>query len=117
MLTLEASAIANEAQERGLHILEKEMNAVLLYLSNVGTQAALIAGFVFICFTEEVPIVGDDVHPVVSLIGVGFATMSFAAMIYTIVCSTVSSSLGPILALKGHDTSAMRRAGANTASE
>ena len=54
MLTLEASAIANEAQERGLHILEKEMNAVLIYLSNVGTQAALIAGFVFICFTEEV---------------------------------------------------------------
>ena len=34
----------------------------------------------------------------------------FSAMIFTVVCSTVSSSLGPTMALKGEDTSAMRRA-------
>ena len=139
MLHLEATALANEAQEHGLHILEKEvriaditapemplqrlaertcvthdspqMNAVLLYLSNVGTQAALISGFVFVCFTEEVVLVDDDVHPAISLLGMGTAISCFAAMIYVIVCSTVSSSLGPILALKGKDISAMRRAG------
>jgi hypothetical protein len=54
MLALEGNAVAHEAYAHSLGILEREMNMILHYLGSIGTQAALIAGFVFVLYTEEV---------------------------------------------------------------
>ena len=110
MLAAEANAIAHEAMHGSLSILEREMNVVLMYMSNVGTQASLFAGFVFVAFYEPLFNNNPDAHPVASVFGMVMATVSFSAMVYTVVCSTISSSLGPTLALKGSDTSSMRKA-------
>ena len=43
--------------------LEREMNVVLMYMSNVGTQASLFAGFVFVAFYEPLFNNNPDVTP------------------------------------------------------
>jgi cytochrome bd-type quinol oxidase subunit 2 len=111
MLAIEADAISHEALHSSLAILEREMNVVLMYLANVGTQAALIAGFVFVIFYDGPDFTDEEsVHPVAAGFSMAATVVCFSAMIFTVVCSTVSSSLGPQMALKGTDTSAMRRA-------
>ena len=106
MLRVEADAIANEALHGSLAILEREMNVILAYLNNVGTQAALCAGFAFALFYE----VENPQNAFISIALMVSAVASFSAMIYTVVCSTISASLGPMMAFKGEDSSAMRRA-------
>ena len=106
MLRVEADAIANEALHGSLAILEREMNVILAYLNNVGTQAALMAGFAFTLFFD----VESPENQLISIILMTSAVGAFSAFIYTIVCSTISASLGPMMAFKGEDSSAMRRA-------
>ena len=107
MLRVEAEAISNEAMSSSLAILEREMNVVIAYLNNVGTQASLFAGFIFVMFID-VPM--DTVHPFFRVLTMASSVLCFSTMIYTVVCSTVASSMGPQMALKGADSSAMRRA-------
>lgn len=108
MLELDANAIAHEAFASTLGLLEKEMNVVLQHIGNLGTQGALIAGFVFSLFLDDV-IFGED-YGVLFTLAMVSATMSFGSMLYVVVCSTLTSSLGPMMALKGSDSTAMRRA-------
>ena len=65
MLAAEANAIADEAFASSLSLLEREMQVVLQHLNNLGTQAALIAGFVFVVYADGVTFQG--VPPVVSV--------------------------------------------------
>lgn len=106
MLQVEANAIANEAFAHSLALLEREMDIVLQHLTNLGTEAALISGFVFVIFTNEIPIENEAL----AMLSMAFSTACFGAMVYVVVCATISCSLGPMLALKGNDPSAMRRA-------
>ena len=75
-----------QALHGSLAILEREMNVVLLYLGNVGTQAALIAGFIFAIMVDGP---GDGVHPVASFFAMTSTVICFSAMIFTVVCATV----------------------------
>ena len=106
MLRVEADAIANEALHGSLAILEREMNVILAYLNNVGTQAALCIGFTFTLFFE----VENPENKFISSILMLSAVTAFSSFVYTIVCATMSASLGPMMAFKGEDSSAMRRA-------
>ena len=85
--------------------------AVLSYLGNIGTQAALIAGFAFSCFVEGFP--GGQLEGsshLTELTYMGLCTLCIGMMTYTVICSTLTTSLGPAMALKGKEGSAMRRA-------
>ena len=106
MLQIEANAVANEAFAHSLALLEREMDIVLSHLTNLGTEAALVAGFVFVIFTNEIKLDNEAL----AMMSMGSATSCFGAMMYVVVCATISRSLGPMLALKGSDPSAMRRA-------
>jgi len=106
MLKIEADAVANEAFAHSLGLLEREMDIVLNHLTNLGTEASLVAGFVFVIFTNEIKLDNEAL----AMMSMGSATSCFGAMMYVVVCATFSCSLGPMLALKGNDPSAMRRA-------
>ena len=85
--------------------------AVLAYLGNIGTQAALIAGFVFSCFVEGFP--GGQLEGssnMTELTYMGLCTLCIGMMMYTVICSTLTTSLAPSMALKGKEGSAMRLA-------
>lgn len=119
MLQAEATAITHEAFHSGSALAPRHPRAgdecdtnVGIYLSNVGTQASLIAGFVFVLFTEEVPVRVDTVHPTSSVVVMMAATACFGAMIYTVVCllDHVEQPRSDDGALKGAETSSMRRA-------
>ena len=100
MLAAEANAIAHEAMHGSLSILEREMNVVLMYMSNVGTQASLFAGFVFVAFYEPLFNNNPDAHPVASVFGMVMATVSFWPW-STRGLLSISSSLGPTRAKGG----------------
>jgi len=108
MLQAETDALKYEAFHSSLNILEREMNLLVSYLTNVGTQASLFAGFCYVCFTVEVEI--DELHPGVVALYTVTATTAFGCMMYAVICSTVSVSLGPLMALKGKEFSAFRTA-------
>ena len=96
---------ASRRYHSSLNILEREMLMISTYLDNLSTQAALIAGFIFATFS---PISGAALP----LKGTYYASaaLTFGLMIYILVCATLTTSLGPTLALKGSDGSSMRTA-------
>lgn len=106
MLAVEAQAVSHEAYANTLALQEREMQVILQHLSNLGNQGALIAGFVFVIFTGEITF--DDTHDVLAVLAMTFSMACFGAMVYVIICSTISCGLGPIMGLKGKDPSAMR---------
>ena len=112
MLEAERAALATEAYHNSLSILEREMGVLLQYLTNIGTQAALLGGFVFGSLATEVVKAGEDGQVAAWFEGLflGAFAFSFGMMMYTVLISTLSASLGPTMALKGKDGSAMRLA-------
>ena len=106
MLQIEANAVTSEAFATSLSLLEREMDIVLQHLTNLGTEAALVAGFVFVIFTNEIKLDNEAM----AMMSMGSAVSCFGSMMYVVVCATISCSLGPMLGLKGSDPSAMRRA-------
>ena len=109
MLEAERAALATEAYHNSLSILEREMGVLLQYLTNIGTQAALLGGFVFGSLATEVVKAGEDGQVAAWFEGLflGASAFSFGMMMYTVLISTLSASLGPTMALKGKDGSAM----------
>ena len=53
MLEAERQAMKWEAYHSSLNIIEREMTLVLDILATAGNQAALMAGFTFVCFTGD----------------------------------------------------------------
>jgi len=106
MLQAERNALHFEAQHSSLGILEREMGIVLQYLVNVGTQAALLGGFAFSLIAE----VGEDVPRWLEGMYLSLAALSFGMFMFTVICSTLSASLGPTKAFKGREAGAMRDA-------
>lgn len=133
MLEAERQAMKWEAYHSSLNILEREMQLVIDYLSNVGNQAALMAGFLFVCLTEEI-VVPEDSNPAVECLFMMTVLLAMSAFIYSIVASTLLSVLGarppprrppsarrrrpttsppragPTMGLKGKDGTSMRQA-------
>ncbi|KAJ8602999.1 hypothetical protein CTAYLR_001526 [Chrysophaeum taylorii] len=103
MLEAEREALRWEAFHSSLNVVERELNTLTNYLSNIGTQAALISGFVFATFAP----VGAQA-PGLKAVYYASASLTFGLMIYCLVTSTLVTSLGPTMALKGQDGSAMR---------
>ena len=110
MLQVEAHAIRDEALTAALGLLEREMHLVVNHLPNLGTQAALISGFVFVLIADEGIWDLEALHPVQTLLTMSLTTICFGAMLYVVVCSTICCSLGPVAAFTGRESSAMRRA-------
>jgi hypothetical protein len=104
MIEAERTALQWEAFHSSLNILEREMGVILQYMTNVGTQAALLGGFAFSL------IAGVEQSPVFEAFYLALAVLSFGLFMYTIICSTLSASLGPTKAYKGKEASAMRAA-------
>eukprot|EP00966_Prymnesium_polylepis_P041222 956339-Prymnesium_polylepis.2 len=113
------------------------------YLDNLGTQAALLAGFAFTCYTDDLGL-PDDLHPFLEGVFMVCVSTCVATMLFTVrrrfthtnvaatvaggkrepqewmrrehtasappqvVSSTLVSSLGPAMALRGKDGTAMR---------
>lgn len=98
MLTLEANAIAEEAFRFSLRLLEREMQVILQHLNNLATEAALIAGFVFVVHSGGVTV--DSLHPLVAVLAMASATACLGAMMYVVVSATIACSQGPESALK-----------------
>jgi len=110
MIQYTTDALKYEAFHGSLSILEREMNVVLSYLENVGTQAALILGMAFVFFSDGSGLDHSTLHPAASIIIMGSVAVAFGLMTYAVVASTVCCSLGPTMALKGADFTAMRKA-------
>ena len=91
MLEAERQAMKWEAYHSSLNILEREMQLVTDYLANVGGQAALMAGFLFVCFTEEIVVPSN---PAVECIFMACVLLAMGAFLYTIISSTMLSVLG-----------------------
>ena len=106
MLAAEREAVMREAYHMSLDIVEREMNAVLTYLGNVGTQAALLAQLAWVFFAEEYqPADMSEAEEVTLLCA---ATISFGAMLCVVLLSATVTSLAPPMALKGKDGATMR---------
>jgi len=110
MLRMEADAVTSAAFVNSLALVKREMELVVKQLMNIGTEAALLAGFSFIIFKDSVTSEIRIDNEFMSMLSIGSATTCFTAATYSVVCATFSCSHGPMLALKGNDPSAMRRA-------
>ena len=88
MLEAERAALATEAYHNSLSILEREMGVLLQYLTNIGTQAALLGGFVFGSLATEVVKAGEDGQVAAWFEGLflGASAFSFGMMMYTVRC-------------------------------
>ena len=107
MFAAERDALKWEAYSGALSIQEREMTVVMSYLDNLGTQAALLAGFAFTCYTDDMGL-PEDLHPVLEGIFMMTVSLCVSTMLFTVVSSTLVSSLGPAMALRGKDGTAMR---------
>ncbi|KAL1511933.1 hypothetical protein AB1Y20_005214 [Prymnesium parvum] len=107
MFAAERDALKWEAYSGALGIQEREMTVLMSYLDNLGTQAALLAGFAFTCYTDDLGL-PDDIHPVLEGLFMICVSTCVGAMLFTVVASTLVSSLGPAMALRGKDGTAMR---------
>ena len=109
MLEAERQAMKWEAYHSSLNIIEREMTLVLDILATAGNQAALMAGFTFVCFTGDVE-VPPDAHPAVECIFILTAITAVGTFLFTIIASTMVSMFAPTMGLKGKDGTALRRA-------
>ena len=108
MLELERQALKWEGYSNSLTIVEREMNVIVAYMSSLGTQAALIGGFSFSFFSAEYFPDEDLMHPLQEDVLMFLATAAMGCMIFSVVASMLSTSLGSIAALKGASGPAMR---------
>jgi len=110
MLEAERQALSREAYVATLALLEKEMTIIVDYCNAMSTQAALIGGFVWACFSGEYAPEPHELNAFTETLYFGFSSAGFAFMMCTVIAAMVTSNLGPIRALKGHEPDAMRRA-------
>ncbi|KAL1522124.1 hypothetical protein AB1Y20_021766 [Prymnesium parvum] len=108
MLEAERQALKWEAYHASLDIIEREMTVLLQFLSNIGTVGTLIAGFTWAGFSDEY--MPEHMSETTEIFFMGFITLAFGSMVSTVFASMATSTLGPALALKGVDGTAMRRA-------
>ena len=104
MLSAERDALAAEVWHGSLNIVERELNILLGFMTNVGTLSALLGGFAFSLLGD----VGEDVHPVLECLFLSTGVLCFGCFMYVVLISTLCASLAPRKAFKDREKAAMR---------
>ena len=108
MLEAERAALKWEAYHGSLNIVEREMGVLLQFLTNVGTIGALLAGFIWNTLSDE--FWPEHMSEVAEIAFTGCVCFAFGSMIFSVFSAIVTQTLGPTMALKGQDGTAMRKA-------
>ena len=98
MLVAERDALHASVNHERLNIKERELLNLTTYLNSIGTQAALIAGFVYGTVMTQLP---NGVHPALKYAVHVSSSISLGAMVYVICNSELTSIFGSTMALVG----------------
>ena len=98
--------VSRQAYHASLDIVEREMQVILNFLANISTVGALLAGFVWNTLSDE--FMPEHMSQGVEILFTCVLSSSFGAMLYSVITATVVQTLGPAMALKGKDGTAMR---------
>lgn len=106
MLEAERIALSAEVHHASLNIIERELNILLTFMTNVGTMSALLGGFAFSFISG----VGEDIHIVIEAIYLGMSVLCFGGFMYVVLVSTLCTYIAPRKAFKDKEKAAMRQA-------
>uniref|UniRef100_A0A7S4IW53 H(+)-exporting diphosphatase n=1 Tax=Prymnesium polylepis TaxID=72548 RepID=A0A7S4IW53_9EUKA len=108
MLEAERVALKWEAYHASLDIVEREMGVLLQFFTNVGTIGALLAGFIWNTLSNE--FWPEHMSEAAEICFTGCVCVAFGSMVFSVFSAIVTQTLGPTMALKGKDGTAMRKA-------
>ena len=103
MLAADRLLLETNMKQKAIQLREKELNLFVENFSSIGTQAAVLAGFIITCFV--VIAIPDTAHVLAKGLLHFFAIFSICANIICVSMSTIVTVWGSGMALRGAEGS------------